>query len=76
MWIKVKDRLPQQAGAYRVKRRGGPQPARPAWEDECQYTPPVELTPGMIVCAPLWQNARGVRITSVVEWWEDDDGGA
>ena len=68
-WVKVKDRLPEKPGAYLVRRRG--RGRLPAWEDECQYTPPAEITPGMIVCAARWQNSRGVVIASVVEWFEE-----
>ena len=66
-WVKIADRLPEKAGAYRVKRRG-----RPAYEDECQYSPPREIRPGCFVGAQ-WQSRRGVVITSVVEWMEEED---
>lgn len=70
-WIKVSERLPEKAGAYRVKRRTYGR-RNPPWEDECQYTPPAEIIPGMTVRAGRWQNARGVVMNSVVEWWEED----
>lgn len=70
-WIKTTERLPETEGAYRVKRRA--RGRMPAFEDECEYTPPKEVRPGIWI-GHRWQNARGVMITSVVEWYEE--GGA
>lgn len=67
-WVRVRDRLPEKAGAYLVRRRG--RGRLPAFEDELQFTPAKEITPGMTVTAATWQNSCGVVITSVVEWWE------
>jgi len=64
-WVKVTERLPALAGWYRVKRRGIGR--RPAFEDECHFTPACSAG------GAYWSSRRGVIIVTIVEWYEEKE---
>lgn len=65
-WISVEDRQPPAGGEYRVKRRGLGH--RPDYEDTCRWSAPVNASRG------YWINSRSTIISTVLAWWEDEDG--
>lgn len=66
MWINCEERQPERWGEYRVLRRGLGR--RPAYEDRCKWSPPVNASPG------YWINSKSTIITTVIAWWEEVPG--
>jgi len=68
MWISTDERQPATVGPqqFRVKRRGLRR--NPDYEDLCTWNPPAQWRP-----VGYWTNRTGMRISSVIEWWEEHD---
>ena len=67
MWVKVRDRLPESSGKYKVIRRAIGN--RPDYEDECSLIRSMDTVSGYA----HWLNRQGKVITTVVKWWEEDE---